>query len=124
MHPGPSDNNKIREAEVQSIPLSNEDVQETLTGDLVSALGNRPEVSEEFGNPINDEVVLRWTAHLTQGLSLSQGKELMDKIKILSNWKVLVPPQINPEVLPTLPDTAIKYDKFMTTLQQQLAHAL
>lgn len=89
-----------------------------------SALGSRPNPDNAEGQPIHEEIVLRWNGYLQKGLTKDQRVELMDRYKLPSNCKTLIPPQLNNEIQPCLPKSATEHDKFMVALQQQLAHGL
>lgn len=86
--------------------------------------GSKPIEKAQIGAAIHNEIALRWNAVLQSGLTSAQRTEITDKFKIPENCVQLIPPKTNQEILPCLPDGAIKHDKFITTLQMQLAHEL
>ncbi|KAG5862085.1 hypothetical protein JTB14_008118 [Gonioctena quinquepunctata] len=82
-----------------------------------------PKLKYEIGKPFHDEIVVRWNTYLHKGLDKKQREDLMEKYKLPINCKMLLPPQVNKEILPYLPKSTSEHDRFLMVLQQ-LAHGL
>ncbi|VEN53401.1 unnamed protein product [Callosobruchus maculatus] len=86
--------------------------------------GNKPLDQAQIGAPIHNEIAVRWSTILQAGLTAGERAEITGKFKIPENCLPLIPPKTNEEIQPCLPEGAAKHDKFIITLQTQLAHSL
>lgn len=107
---------------------SREDPVPTVTVDnssnILQLFKDQPTASNSVGPGIHEELVVRWTAYLKEGINADTRKTLVQKYPIPENCTILGPPLINEEVKSILPSQAIKNDHFLSTIQGQLGSSL
>ncbi|KAJ8913783.1 hypothetical protein NQ315_002689 [Exocentrus adspersus] len=78
----------------------------------------------QIGTPMHEEIAVRWSTVLQNGLTTTQRNEIMEKFKVPENCLALIPPKTNEEIQQCLPELAAKHDKFIAAVQSQLGHGL
>lgn len=79
---------------------------------------------EEAGQPIHQQLAARWANIITEGLSKEAGATIIKKYPTPSNFKLVVAPEINPELLAALSEPSLKRDKRIMARQNMLGKAL
>nr|CAH7741813.1 unnamed protein product [Callosobruchus chinensis] len=83
-------------------------------------LGDNPNQANRFGPNIHEELEARWTIYLREGLSAERRKDLLSKYLSPENCRALNLPQLNEEIRSLLPAYALKNDRLLSGLQEQL----
>lgn len=94
---------------------------EFLDDDLEDILGTDPTRSKCVEFDIHHSLLNRWKVWTTEGFQKSEIQELMEKYKVC---EFLQTPQMNPEIVNTMNDAAIKKDKYLGELQDFIGTAL
>lgn len=84
----------------------------------------RPDSRDNEEKNLHEEIVVRWHNFLKKGLARENREGLMSKYKIPANCEALHPLQGDNKVQPCLMKCVLEQDRFIRTLQQQLAHGL
>nr|CAH7743647.1 unnamed protein product [Callosobruchus chinensis] len=94
----------------------------SITGNqqVSSRLGDNPNQANRFGPNIHEELEARWTIYLREGLSAERRKDLLSKYLSPENCRALNLPQLNEEIRSLLPAHALKNDRLLSGLQEQL----
>ncbi|VEN64297.1 unnamed protein product [Callosobruchus maculatus] len=90
----------------------------------IEILGTNPLASAAVGPEIHAEIASRWTTFCRTGLDKDDRKSLMEKYPSPSNVEGLSPPMLNAEISVCLTENLLKQDKFLSTLQRQIAAAM
>lgn len=94
--------------------------EEKLPEDILTLLGEDPSKVNEASFNIHEALNSRWSHIISQGLSADEREKLFGKYPIPSNCKALIPPVVNPEILPILSGLSIKKDAFYVDMQNQI----
>ncbi|CAH2001712.1 unnamed protein product [Acanthoscelides obtectus] len=88
----------------------------------ISSILGEDEIQERvFSEPILEELVPRYTKVLLGGLKEEVKTDLIKKYLPPENFKVIVPPVINPEVKVAVQENTLKRDARLSNLQGQVA---
>nr|CAI5830805.1 unnamed protein product [Callosobruchus analis] len=90
----------------------------------IDILGTNPIESAAVGPEIHAEIASRWTTFCRTGLDKDDRKSLIEKYPSPSNVEGLSPPILNAEISACLTENLLKQDKFLSTLQKQIAAAM
>nr|CAI5822348.1 unnamed protein product [Callosobruchus analis] len=90
----------------------------------IDILGTNPLESAAVGPEIHAEIASRWTTFCRTGLDKDDRKSLIEKYPSPSNVESLSPPILNAEISACLTENLLKQDKFLSTLQKQIAAAM
>ncbi|XP_074028450.1 uncharacterized protein [Leptinotarsa decemlineata] len=83
----------ITEAQVQDVPTTQSD-----SLSVVNLLGVDPSSDTVMGEPINGDIVTRWSVYLSKGLDKEIRDSLSNKWKIPENCPLLSAPKLNNEL--------------------------
>ncbi|CAG9812963.1 unnamed protein product [Phaedon cochleariae] len=95
-----------------------------VTKKVPSFLGENPDLSTQLGTELHEELVVRWSNYLREGVSSEIRKDLVKKFLIPSNCLALQPPKMNEEIRSVLLHQIQKNDKFLSSLQEQMGAGL
>ncbi|XP_050311937.1 uncharacterized protein LOC126747396 [Anthonomus grandis grandis] len=77
-----------------------------------------------FGSNIHEELAVRWSCYVREGLPVDLRKELLQKHLIPENCKTLSAPILNEELKPILSSQTLKNDNFLSGIQSQVGIGL
>lgn len=91
---------------------------------IIARLGENETTDLPVAAPIHNDVALRLTHILQNGLDVKRRKEMMDKYPPASNCLLSRPPKVNPEVKTSVLTSAATPDTRLVTLQDQIGACL
>lgn len=95
-----------------------------LDGDVLSLLGPNLGDPKNNGPEIHRDLADRWTAILTQGISLEERNLLISEYPIPDNCMKLTPPKLNDVITTALTESATRRDIRLALLQSQVGAAV
>ncbi|CAG9766199.1 unnamed protein product [Ceutorhynchus assimilis] len=102
--------------------IINNDVE--LGDDFLAILGSDPKECGKSTFQLHKAISSRWDHILSNGLSDEDKRVLNDRHKIPENLPLLVPPEVNAEILAIMSALHKKRDSGYSAIQNQISHAL
>lgn len=117
----------MAEPEPEVIPDQNNDIivihnDEHLDDEVLRVLGEDKVTPSSY--ELHSILQKRWSSIISQGLEKEERMDLLSKHLVPVNLQMLNAPEVNPEILSALPETAVKKDKYHVTRQVQLGKGI
>ncbi|XP_074029932.1 uncharacterized protein [Leptinotarsa decemlineata] len=109
----------ITEAQVQDVPTTQSD-----SLSVVNLLGVDPSSDTVMGEPINGDIVTRWTVYLSKGIDKEIRDSLSNKWKLPENCPLLSAPKLNNELQGLCSGIQLKKDAFLSAVQDKMGKGL
>lgn len=77
-----------------------------------------------MNEPLHDQLVLRWSSYIQNGIEKEQKEKIIAKYPLVENCSMLKVPELGPELTSCLDSKALRQDKFMAQLQRETSHSL
>lgn len=97
--------------------------EEQLEDNVLEILGMAPQ-TEAIGENLHKQIVERWAVIIKKGLAKEEKEKIQTDNPPFTNFEVMKPPKLNPEVNAAVNDVARKRDQIIYRRQQQIATAL
>ncbi|RVE43203.1 hypothetical protein evm_012152 [Chilo suppressalis] len=118
---GPIQNTAPVTLQPSSAPIDEESLDQELTTEILSILGDESVSDERFGPVIHKEIAKRWSEILTNGLKEDIRKDILKSFVIPENMKFAQPPDLNPEIRAAINENIFKRDVILKEKQKLLA---
>lgn len=87
-------------------------------------MGKDPTKPQQTGPDLLEDLALRWTNYVQEGLDNESKTQLAEKWFIPKNCQALDSPKINEEIVALLPSAPIRRDGYLRALQSLLGKGL
>lgn len=120
---------QVPENETATLPIGsveeNSPMEPTQTAESsFDFLGSKPKEIVETKEPLHEQLVVRWSAYLQDGVSRDLLEGIKEKYPLFENCPLLKPPVLGPEITSCLDAKTLRQDKFISHLQSDAGHAL
>lgn len=96
-----------------------------LPGDVLQILGEDPSKKDDTGShKLHQVLASRWGHIIGHGLPKSDQMVILEQYKFPENCEYLIPPNINPEILPILSNASVNKDSCYIQFQNHLGYGL
>ncbi|VEN39366.1 unnamed protein product [Callosobruchus maculatus] len=102
----------------------NNTVPETQNQENFDFLGTQPKQTSSIKEPLHEQLVLRWSSYIQDGIEKEQKEKIIAKYPLFENCPLLKTPELGPELESCLDTKTLRQDKCMAHLQNETGHAL
>nr|CAI5865150.1 unnamed protein product [Callosobruchus analis] len=104
--------------------IVNNAIQEAQNQDNFDFLETQPKQTSTVKEPLHEQLVLRWSSYIQDGIEKEQKEKIIEKYPLFENCPLLKTPELGPELESCLDAKTQRQDKFMAHLQNETRHAL